>query len=81
MLSPFDYDYPRESVYLEPEEDTTCLDCGLYFTNCDCDDMELPASFEQDEFIGEEYDHNDQYDMDSGLESVYGPSDEGQYEY
>lgn len=60
----YDFDHPRELFLgVDPAEDTTCLDCGLYFLNCDCDAAE------------EYFDHNDQYDTDSALESVYGPTE------
>lgn len=78
MLQAFDFDYPRQSdVFGQRESTFECPVCRVEVSAdgiCEC--VESQPDYEDDYF-----DHDDQYDLDSGLESVYGPSDEGQYDY
>ena len=67
-----DFDQARDTEY-STFECPVCRESVTADGICACEESRLDFDFE--------YDHNDQYDTDSALESAYGPSDEHYYSY
>jgi hypothetical protein len=69
----FSLDKPRETEY-SGFECPVCRELIGYPYQCGCDELDNPIE-------DHEHDWDDAYDMDSALESVYGPSENYYDEY